>query len=60
LVLTWLSPEKAVAIARDAHRRGFGSPDGTYDIDVQEQGPAERDTGGVVITESYLSNRMEF
>lgn len=59
-VLTWLGPEKAIAIAAHADGHGCGSPDGIYDIEVKELGPAERDARGVVIIEGYLSDRMEF
>jgi RNA polymerase sigma factor (sigma-70 family) len=34
-VLTCLGPEKAIAIATHADDHGYGSPDGTYDIDVR-------------------------
>jgi hypothetical protein len=59
-VLTWLGPEKAIAIAAHADGHGYGSPDGIYDIDVEELGPAERDERGVAVSEGYLSDRMEF
>ena len=59
-VLTWLGPEKAVAIAAHADGYGYGSPDGVYDIDVEELGPAERDERGAAVSEGYLSDRMEF
>jgi hypothetical protein len=59
-VLTWLGPEKAIAMAAQADGHGYGSPDGIYDIDVRELGPAERDERGVAVTEGYLSDRMEF
>jgi len=59
-VLTWLGPEKAIAIAAHADGHSYGSPDGIYDIDVEELGPAERNERGVVVSEGYLSDRMEF
>jgi len=59
-VLTWLGPEKAIAIAAHADGHGYGSPDGIYDVEVQELGPAERDVGGAVVIDGYLSDRMEF
>lgn len=59
-VLTWLGPEKAIAIAVHADGHGYGSPDGIYDIDAQKLGPAERDERGVAISKGYLSDRMEF
>ena len=40
-VLTWLGPEKAIAIAAHADGHGYGSPDGILDIDVEELGPAD-------------------
>jgi hypothetical protein len=58
-VPTWLGPEKAIAIAAHADGHGYGSPDGIYDIDVEELGPAERNERGVVVSEGYLSDRME-
>ena len=59
-VLTWLGPEKAIAIATLADGHGYGSPDGVYDIDVQELGPAEQNDHGAVVIDGYLSDRMEF
>jgi len=59
-VVTWLGPEKAIAMAAHADGHGYGSPDGIYDIDVEELGPAERDERGVAVTRGYLSDRMEF
>jgi len=59
-VLTWLGPEKAIAIAAHADGHGYGSPEGIYDIDVEELGPAERGERGEVVTKGYLSDRMEF
>ena len=59
-VLTWLGPEKAIAMAVHADGNGYGSPEGIYDIEVQELGPAERDERGIAIIKGYLSDRMEF
>jgi hypothetical protein len=59
-VLTWLGPEKAIAMATVADGHGYGSPDGVYDVDVQELGPAERNDHGAVVVHGYLSDRMEF
>lgn len=59
-VLTWLGPEKAVAMATHHDGHGYGTPDGIYDIHVEELGPAARDERGVVVVASYLSDRMEF
>jgi len=39
---------------------GTGTPDGIYDFDVEELGPAARNERGAVISEGYLSDRMEF
>lgn len=59
-VVTWLGPEKAIAMATHADGHGYGSPDGIYSIDAEELGPAERDERGVLVTRGYLSDRMEF
>lgn len=59
-VLTWLGPEKAIAIGVHADGHGCGSPDGIYDIDVQEPGPAERNERGAAVITGYLSDRLEF
>ena len=59
-VLTWLGPEKAIAIVAHADGRGYGFPEGIYDIDAEELGPAERGEHGEVVTTGYLSDRMEF
>jgi hypothetical protein len=59
-VLTWLGPEKAVAMAAHADGHGYGTSDGIYDIEVQELGPAERDERGLVVSQGLLSDRMEF
>jgi hypothetical protein len=59
-VLTWLGPEKALAMAAHADGHGFGTSDGIYDIEVAELGPAERDDRGLVLLEGHLSDRMEF
>jgi hypothetical protein len=59
-VLTWLGPEKAVAVAAYADGHGYGTAEGIYDIDVEEVGPAARDERGLVVSEGHLSDRMEF
>lgn len=59
-VLTWLGPEKAIAMATLADGHGYGSPDGVYDIDLQELGRAEQNDHGAVVTDGYLTDRMEF
>lgn len=59
-VLTWLGPEKAVAMAAYADGHGYGTDEGIYDIEVEELGPAARDERGIVISEGQLSDRMEF
>ena len=59
-VLTWLGPEKALAMAAHADGHGYGTPDGIYDIGVEELGPAARDERGAVVSKGYLSDRMEF
>jgi hypothetical protein len=58
-VLTWLGPEKALAMAAHADGHGYGTPDAIYDIDVEELGPAARDEPGIVIGED-LFDWMEF
>jgi len=59
-VLTWLGPEKALAMAAHADGHGFGTPDGIYDIEVEELGPATSDDRGLVVSEGHLCDRMEF
>jgi hypothetical protein len=59
-VLTWLGPEKALAMAAHADGHGFGTSGGIYDIKVEELGPAECDDRGLVRLEGHLSGRMEF
>jgi len=59
-VLTWLGPEKALAMAAHADGHGFGTPDGIYDIEVEELGPARSDDRGLVVCEGHLCDRMEF
>jgi hypothetical protein len=59
-VLTWLGPEKAVAMAAHADGHGYGTSDGIYDIEVEELGLAAHDERGLVICEGHLSDRMEF
>jgi hypothetical protein len=59
-VLTWLGPEKALAMAAHTDGHGFGTSDGIYDIEVEELGPAASDERGLVILAGHLSDRMEF
>lgn len=59
-VLTWLGPEKAVAMAAHTDGNGFGTSDGIYDVEVEELGPAELAHRGLVLLEGHLSGRMEF
>jgi hypothetical protein len=59
-VLTWLGPEKALAMAAHADGHGYGTSDGIYDVEVEELGPAEHDDRGLVVLEGHLSDRMEF
>jgi hypothetical protein len=63
-VITWLSAEKAVAMALGAHvdryRPGTG-PMGVYDAEVTDLGPARRSTDGKMeIDGSDLIDRLEF
>lgn len=59
-VLTWLGPEKALAMAAHADGHGFGTSDGIYDVEVEEFGPAGCDDRGLVLLEGHLFDRMEF
>jgi hypothetical protein len=59
-VLTWLGPEKALAMAAHADGQGYGTSDGIYDIGVEELGPAAQDERGLMVSEGHLSDRMEF
>jgi hypothetical protein len=63
-VTTWLSTEKAIAMAVEAHvdryHPGTG-PMGVNDVDVADLGPVRRtDDGKMVIDKSDLIGRMEF
>jgi hypothetical protein len=48
-VVTWLGPEKALAIATHADGLGVGTPDGIYDVEAEELGPGERNDHGLVV-----------
>jgi hypothetical protein len=52
-VLTWLGPEKAVAVAAFTDGHGYGTAEGIYDIGVEEVGPAARDERGLVVSEGH-------
>jgi hypothetical protein len=58
--MTWLGPEKALAMAAHADGHGFGTSDGIYDIEVEELGSARSDARGRVVAEGHLHDRMEF
>lgn len=55
-VLTWLSREKAVALAVQA----LSEDRRVYEVDVAELGPAPRAEDGTVATGSDLHDRYEF
>jgi hypothetical protein len=63
-VVTWLSMEKAVAIAVAAHlaRHQPGSgPMGIHEVDITDLGPVDRNSdGAMIIDRSDLTDRMEF
>lgn len=59
-VLTWLGPEKAIAMATHADGHGYGTSDGIYHIAVEQLGPAERDEHGHVVIGTDLFDRLEF
>jgi hypothetical protein len=56
-VVTWLGPEKAIAIAARADGRGFGTSDGTGDVAVDGLGLAGGDRRGVVVIGADLHDR---
>ena len=56
-VVTWLGPEKAIAMAAPAGGRGFGTSDGTGDIAVDGLGPAGGDRHGVAVIGADLHDR---
>jgi hypothetical protein len=63
-VVTWLSSEKAVAIAVVAHvgrhQSGTG-PMGIHDVHVSDLGPvAQKADGKMLIDSADLTDRMEF
>jgi hypothetical protein len=62
--VTWLSREKAIAIAVMAHigRHGLGhGPMAIRDVEVEEAGPVSRGPDGAMILErTDLTDRMEF
>jgi hypothetical protein len=47
--VTWLCPEKAIAVSVRAGGRGYGTSDGIDDVAVYGLGPAEGDGRGVVV-----------
>ena len=59
-VVTWLGPEKAIAMAVQADGRGYGTDKGIYDASVQEVGRAPASDDGTVSVAGYLFDRMEF
>lgn len=60
-VVTWLSQEKAVAMAVGAHQRRHADGHEIYDITVDDLGPADRDArGAMAIARGDLTDRFEF
>ena len=61
-VVTWLSSEKAVALAVAAHvRRNPGDSAGVHDVEVEDLGPVERDVQGkMALDRADLIDRAEF
>jgi hypothetical protein len=60
-VVTWLTREKAVAVAVEAHIRRCEDTEAIHDVDVEDLGRAGRDAEGRVAVESGdLIDRMEF
>ncbi len=63
-VVTWLSPEKAIAIAVAAHvarHQPESGPMGIHDVEVTDLGPVDRSAdGAMLMDQSDLSDRMEF
>lgn len=64
MVVTWLSQEKAVAIAVTAHVTRHGptpGPMSTRDVEIAELGPVGRTHDGKMMLErGDLTDRMEF
>jgi hypothetical protein len=64
MVVTWLSPGKAIAIAVSAHvtRHDHGpGPMSIRDVELAELGPVERTREGKMVLEhGDLTDRMEF
>ena len=58
-VVTWLGPEKVIAMAVRAGGRGFGTGEGTGDVAVDGLGPAEGDRRGVVVIGADLHDPLE-
>jgi hypothetical protein len=61
--VTWLSPEKAVALAVAAHlRRNPGGHEvGVHDVEVADLGPVGRDAAGAMaLDRGDLIDRAEF
>jgi hypothetical protein len=60
--VTWLSPEKAVALAVAAHlRRNPGDSAGVHDVEVADLGPVGRDVEGkMALDRADLIDRAEF
>ncbi len=56
-VVTWLSPEKALAIAARAGGRGFGTSDGIDESALDSVGLAGGDRRGVVVIGADLHDR---
>lgn len=56
-VVTWLGPEKAIAMAARAGGRGFGTSDGIDDVAVDGLGQAGGDRRGVVVIGADLHDR---
>jgi len=56
-VVTWLGPEKAIAMAARAGGRGFGTSDGIDDVAVDGLGLAGGDRRGVVVILADLHDR---
>jgi hypothetical protein len=64
LVVTWLSQEKAVAIAVTAHvarHRPDHGPMSIHDVEVEELGPVGRTReGNMMLERGDLTDRIEF
>lgn len=60
-VVTWLSQEKAIALAVAAHLRRHPEGEAIYDVEVEDLGPVARDSQGAMLLElSDLTDRAEF